>query len=127
MVEAVRFPDIPLYQGWGAPLRSETDVRDLEGGPGRHPPELNGALLRCGPDRQYPPATGEDIFIDGEGMVHMFRFEDGHADYRSRWVHTERFRTAGRGAPVALRPLPQPLHQRPERGRGRTWARPTPT
>ncbi len=92
MVEVVRFPDIPLYQGWGAPQRSETDVRDLEVVSGAIPPELNGVLLRCGPDRQYPPSTGEDVFIDGEGMVHMFRFENGHADYRSRWVHTERFK-----------------------------------
>ena len=23
------FPDIPLYQGWGAPLRVESDLRDI--------------------------------------------------------------------------------------------------
>jgi hypothetical protein len=23
------FPDIPLYRGWGAPLRVESDIRDL--------------------------------------------------------------------------------------------------
>ena len=92
MVEVVRFPDIPLYRGWGAPLRSETDARDLEVIAGAVPEGLNGCLFRCGPDRQYPPMTGDDIFIDGEGMVHMFRFENGHVDYRSRWVHTERFR-----------------------------------
>ena len=92
MVEVVRFPDIPLYQGWGAPLRSETEARDLEVISGAVPPELNGVLFRCGPDRQYPPMTGDDVFIDGEGMAHMFRFENGHVDYRSRWVHTERFK-----------------------------------
>ena len=26
----VVFPDIPLYKGWGAPLRVESDARDLE-------------------------------------------------------------------------------------------------
>ena len=30
MPEVVRFPDIPLDQGWGAPHRAESDVRDLE-------------------------------------------------------------------------------------------------
>lgn len=87
----VKFPDIPLYKGWGEPLRIESDLRDLELIQGKVPEDLNGTLYRCGPDRQYPPMTGEDIFIDGEGMVHMFRFSEGHVDYRSRWVHTERF------------------------------------
>lgn len=91
MVEVVRFPDIPLYQGWGAPLRSETDARDLEVLFGAVPEGLNGAWLRCGPDRQYPPMNGDDVFIDGEGMIHVFRFEDGHVDYKSRWVRTERY------------------------------------
>ena len=58
---------------------------------GSVPRDLNGTLYRCGPDRQYPPMTADDIFIDGEGMVHMFHFEDGHVDYRSRWVRNERF------------------------------------
>jgi carotenoid cleavage dioxygenase len=91
MVEPVRFPDIALYRGWGAPLRLESDIRDLEVTHGAVPPELNGTLYRCGPDRQYPPMLGDDIFIDGEGMVHMFRIENGHVDYRSRWVRNERF------------------------------------
>ena len=86
-----RFPDIPMYQGWGKPLRIESDLRDLEPVLGAVPQDLNGTLYRCGPDRQYPPRTGSDIFIDGEGMAHLFRFQDGHVDYRSRWVRTERF------------------------------------
>ena len=91
MVEAVRFPDIPLYQGWGAPMRTESTLSDLEVIQGEVPVGLNGTLYRCGPDRQYPPMTGDDVFIDGEGMAHMIRIEDGHVDYRSRWVRTERF------------------------------------
>jgi len=91
MAEVVRFPDIPLYQGWGAPHRLEAEVRDLEVASGAIPADLNGTLYRCGPDRQYPPRFKDDIFIDGEGMVHMFRIAAGHADYRSRWVRNERF------------------------------------
>jgi carotenoid cleavage dioxygenase-like enzyme len=87
----VSFPDIPLYKGWGAPLRVESDIRDLEVVQGEVPRDLSGTLYRCGPDRQYPPMTRDDIFIDGEGMAHMFRFENGHVDYRSRWVRNERF------------------------------------
>lgn len=88
---AVVFPDIPLYRGWGAPLRVESDARDLEVVQGEVPAELNGTLYRCGPDRQYPPMFKDDVFIDGEGMAHMFRFDNGHVDYRSRWVRNERF------------------------------------
>jgi len=87
----VTFPDIPFYKGWGAPLRIESDLRDLELIQGQVPADLNGTLYRCGPDRQYPPMLGDDIFIDGEGMAHMFRFSDGHVDYKSRWVRSERF------------------------------------
>jgi carotenoid cleavage dioxygenase-like enzyme len=91
MPEVVRFPDIPLYQGWGAPHRAESDIRDLEVIQGEIPASLAGTLYRCGPDRQYPPRTAQDVFIDGEGMVHMFRIGGGRVDYRNRWVRTERF------------------------------------
>ncbi len=91
MPEVVRFPDIPLYQGWGTPHRAESDIRDLEVVAGEIPAALDGTLYRCGPDRQYPPRTPQDVFIDGEGMVHMFRIAHGRADYRNRWVRNERF------------------------------------
>ena len=91
MPEVVRFPDIPLYQGWGVPHRAESDVRDLEVIQGEIPAALAGTLYRCGPDRQYPPRTPQDVFIDGEGMVHMLRIAGGRVDYRNRWVRTERF------------------------------------
>ncbi|MFY9690189.1 MAG: carotenoid oxygenase family protein [Candidatus Acidiferrales bacterium] len=91
-VGAIRFPDIPIYQGFGAPSRLEADLRDCEVTYGAVPKDLNGILYRCGPDRQYPPLLGDDIFIDGEGMVVMFKFENGHVDYKSRYVRTERFK-----------------------------------
>jgi carotenoid cleavage dioxygenase-like enzyme len=92
MPEVVRFPDIPLYQGWGAPHRAESEIRDLEVVFGEIPAALTGTLYRCGPDRQYPPRTAQDVFIDGEGMVHMFRINAGRVDYRNRWVRNERFK-----------------------------------
>jgi carotenoid cleavage dioxygenase-like enzyme len=91
MPEVVRFPDIPLYQGWGTPHRAESEIRDLEVIAGEVPAALAGTLYRCGPDRQYPSRSVHDSFIDGEGMAHMFRIADGRVDYRNRWVRTERF------------------------------------
>src|SRR5580658_8050072 len=87
----IRFPDIPLYKAWGHPYRVEATIRGLELVERHLPPESEGTLLRCGPDRQYPPQNGSDVFIDGEGMVHTFRFSGGQVDYMSRWVRTERF------------------------------------
>jgi len=91
MVEPVRFPDIELYRGWGAPMRTECEIHGLELTQGAIPATLAGALYKAGPDRQYPSGRSDDIFIDGEGMIHMFRFKDNQVDYLSRWVRTERY------------------------------------
>jgi len=87
----VIFPDIDAYKGWAHPFRSESTVEGLELIEGHLPEGLNGTWYRCGADRQYPPMDGEDIFIDGEGMMFMIRFDNGHVTYRNRWVHTPRF------------------------------------
>jgi carotenoid cleavage dioxygenase-like enzyme len=92
MVEPVRFPDIELYRGWGEPMRTESEIRGLELTQGAIPKGLDGALYKVGADRQYPSGRSDDIFIDGEGMIHMFRFKDNQVDYLSRWVHTERYK-----------------------------------
>jgi carotenoid cleavage dioxygenase-like enzyme len=86
-----RFPDIPGFREWNKPSRVECDVFDLEV-EGEIPGELSGTLYRCGPDPQFPPYLGEDIFLNGDGMVSMFRLAGGHADFRMRYVRTEKFR-----------------------------------
>src|SRR5690606_26277913 len=43
-------------------------------------------------DPQYPPSTGDDVFISGDGMVNAIYFQDGHADYKLRYVMSERLR-----------------------------------
>ena len=87
----ITFPDIDSYKGWAHPLRTESKVEGLELVEGHLPEGLNGTWYRAGADRQYPPMDGEDIFIDGEGMMFMIRFDDGHVSYMNRWVHTPRF------------------------------------
>lgn len=87
----IQFPEIPLYQGWGKPLRVESTIEGLELIEGHVPPEIDGTWYRAGPDRQYPSMFRDDVFIDGEGMAHMFRFDGGFVSYRSRWVHSARF------------------------------------
>lgn len=87
----LRFPKLPLYEGWGKPMRVESDVASLVLLEGTPPEGLDGTWYKVGPDRQFPPMHGDDVFIDGEGMAHMFRFRDGAVSYRSRWVRNARF------------------------------------
>jgi len=92
MSDPIRFPEIQLYAGWGEPMRTECTIDALEVIQGEIPAGLSGTLYRNGADRQYPSGREDDIFIDGEGMFHMFRFRDGQVDYKCRWVETERFK-----------------------------------
>jgi carotenoid cleavage dioxygenase-like enzyme len=93
-----KFPDLPIYAGFNMPTRAEVDIHDLEV-EGELPTEINGAFYRVGPDPQYPPLLGEDIYFNGDGIVSMFRFENGRVDLKTRYVRTDKFnleRNAGR-------------------------------
>ena len=92
------FPATPTFSGFNTPVRAETELFDLEVTEGAIPADLSGTFYRCGPDPQFPPKLGTDIYLNGDGMVTMFRFADGHVDMRSRYVRTEKFQ---RNAPRA--------------------------
>ncbi len=87
---SVSFGRNPMFGGAGSPLRAETDIRDCEVD-GEIPAGLDGAFYRVGPDFQYPPKYPNNIPFDGEGHVGMFRFANGHVDFKSRFVRTQRF------------------------------------
>lgn len=86
------FPKTMDYDGFNAPCRIEADIYDLVVAEGAIPAEINGAWYRCIPDPQYPPMLGEDTYLSGDGMVGRLWFENGHADYRQRYVMTERLK-----------------------------------
>lgn len=85
----VSFPDRP--PGFGSPFRVECDIRDCDV-EGEIPKEINGSFYRVGPDYQYPPMFPNNIPFDGEGHVSIFRIADGHVDFKSRYVRTQRFK-----------------------------------
>ncbi len=94
----VRFPaDRGRYGAGGvansAVNRSENTLYDCEV-EGTLPAGLNGGFYRVGPDPQYPKSAGldYDIAFDGEGHVSLFRFDNGHVDYLSRWVKNDRWK-----------------------------------
>ncbi len=94
----MKFPNTPSFAGPMAPVRIEADIADLEAD-GDVPRDLDGAFYRVQPDPQYPPRLGDDIAFNGDGMVTMFRFKDGRASVKQRWVHTDKWaleRAAGK-------------------------------
>lgn len=97
---APQFPDTKEFTGVNEPRRVEGDVLGLEVD-GVIPPQVRGVLYRCGPDPAFPPRAGDDIYINGDGMVYMFVLGEGHADLRIRYVRTDKLR-AERSARRAL-------------------------
>src|SRR5690554_8034324 len=100
------FPtDTMDFMGHNEPMRVECDIYDLVV-EGEIPAEINGVWYRSVPDPQYPPRLGDDVFISGDGMISAFSFENGHVDFKMRYVQTERFkneRAARRGLYGAYR------------------------
>jgi carotenoid cleavage dioxygenase len=88
-----RFHPIPSFYGKKLPtVRLEAEVYDCEL-EGIVPPAMNGTLYRLGGDMQYPTLGDDDNIINGDGLMMKFRIEDGHVDFLSRYVRTERFIT----------------------------------
>jgi carotenoid cleavage dioxygenase len=99
------YPDHPQLRGNFAPLRMECDLEDVIVR-GELPRELSVTYYRNGPDPQYPP-RGSHHWFAGDGMIHMFRIEDGRVRYRNRWARTVKWRmerAAGRALFSAFDP-----------------------
>jgi carotenoid cleavage dioxygenase-like enzyme len=88
---SVRFPDEPGFQSRFAPVRMEGEIRGLEVTQGEIPAALRGTFYRVGADPAWPPFVPHDFYFNADGMVSMFRFSGGYADFRSRYVRTPRF------------------------------------
>ncbi|SEH04118.1 carotenoid cleavage dioxygenase [Nonomuraea solani] len=79
---------IPYLAGNFAPVRDELTSFDLPI-TGSLPRELNGRLLRDGPNPIVPDAAAYHWILE-DGMVHAIELRDGRAlSYRNRWVRTD--------------------------------------
>lgn len=85
-----QFPALPQFSGQNAPSRLQCDLFDLEID-GVLPSSLQGTWYRCGPDPQFPPMLGDDLYVNGDGMMSAFRFCGGRVHYKARYVQTERY------------------------------------
>lgn len=97
--EATTFPDTAVFGGMNRPSRFEGDIFDLEV-TGTIPKDINGTFYRIQPDHRFPPLYEDDIHFNGDGSVTAIRIKDGHADFKQRYVQTDRYKaeTAARGS-----------------------------
>ncbi len=91
---------VDLHDGNLAPVSIERDVAALHV-EGELPRELCGALLRNGPNPQFPTDHPGAHWFTGDGMLHAIRLHAGAASYSNRWIRTPRF-LAERAANRAL-------------------------
>jgi carotenoid cleavage dioxygenase len=95
----------PYLTGNFAPVSAELTAFDLRV-EGAIPRELNGRLLRNGPNPVGTPEPGNYHWFTGNGMVHGLRLRDGRAEwYRNRFVRDDAV-TAAKGWPTT----PGPRH-----------------
>jgi carotenoid cleavage dioxygenase len=78
----------PYLTGNFAPVHDERDDADLEI-TGALPPELEGLLVRNGPNPVVDPDPASYHWFIGNGMLHGIELSRGAARYRNRWVRTD--------------------------------------
>jgi carotenoid cleavage dioxygenase len=114
------------YVGHNAPSRVEAEIYDLVV-EGTLPEELQGSWYQTVPDPQFPPKLGWDTFLSGDGMVRLFRFQDGHVDFKQRYVRTERWQLERRARRALFGAYRNPFTDDPSvQGKGRGVANTTP-
>jgi len=86
----VKYPDTNTFRGFNKPCRLEGDITDLEV-EGKIPSAVNGTFYRVQPDHRFPPVFEDDIHFNGDGNITAIRIQNGHADYKQRYVRTDRF------------------------------------
>ena len=87
---AISFRSDPGATGFYAPMRFEADIHDCEV-EGEIPAAIDGTFYRSCVDRRYPQLHPDDIPYNADGAVDMFRFRDGHVDFRSKYIRTPRY------------------------------------
>lgn len=100
------YPEHPYLTGNFAPLRMECDLHDVIVR-GEIPRDLDITYYRNGPDPQFAP-RGDHHWFAGDGMLHMFRVQNGSVQYKNRWVRTAKWKLEhreGRALYNAFNPL----------------------
>ncbi len=118
--------DNPYLSGNFAPVTTErTEEHELEM-EGVVPPDLEGQLLRNGPNPAVVPADQSEYhWFSGDGMIHAIGLEGGKAvSYRNRWVRTRKLAAECNTTPPKgpSEPIDGPANTHVIRHAGRTLA-----
>ncbi len=79
--------DTPYLKNGFAPIHNEIEVENLVV-IGNLPCEINGRYLRNGPNPYFTPYT-YTYPIDGDGMIHELKIENGKISYKNKFVRTK--------------------------------------
>ncbi|KAJ0109795.1 hypothetical protein J7T55_004345 [Diaporthe amygdali] len=85
-----RYPENPFFKGPEAPCRFEAEIYNCMVR-GEIPPQIDGTYYRVMPDALWAPLYDDDVFINGDGAVDAVRIKNGHADFKQKFVRTEKF------------------------------------
>src|ERR1700722_18631793 len=88
---SIAFPNSMDFTEFNAPSRIECEVYDLVV-EGQLPADLNGSWYQTVPDPQFPPMLGHDTYLSGDGMISAFKFENGHVDFKMKYIMTDRLK-----------------------------------
>ena len=88
--KTTRFPAQPFNPFYDPPCRFEAELYNCIVR-GQIPPEIDGTFYRCMPDFAWAPIYEDELFMNGDGCIDAVRINDGHADFKQRYVRTERF------------------------------------
>jgi carotenoid cleavage dioxygenase-like enzyme len=75
-----------------APVNEENSNIPVEIITGEIPSDLQGLLLRIGPNPIPTQFERLHHLFDGHGMIHSIRVEDGKALYSNQWIETPRYK-----------------------------------
>ena len=83
--------DNPYVQGNFAPVAEERHASEMEIVFGALPEELDGMIVRNGPNPIPEQLSKRYLWFDGHGMLHIVRLRDGKALYSNAYVRTPRY------------------------------------
>lgn len=76
-----------LFGGAFMPVEPAENIK-LTVKSGRMPTDMSGVYMRVGPNVQLWPPKKRTSVIDGDGMVHSIRFNNGEATYHCQYMET---------------------------------------
>jgi len=90
LAREAKYPRNGFFTGAETPCRFEAEVFNCTVR-GEIPRQIDGTYYRVMPDSLWAPLYDNDVFINGDGCINAVRIRDGHADFKSRYVRTEKF------------------------------------